>query len=81
MFYDFFCLLQGFLAKTPRGVGFFSPLFAEASRNKNPTPRKKLRNRVFLKKNHGGGVFIHLSDVRLAKIKTPPPGGFREKPL
>ena len=46
----FYITYRGFSRKPPWVVGFFFPPFCEARRNKNPTPRKQLKNKGFYKK-------------------------------
>ena len=78
--------IQGNAGKTPRGVGFFSTYFVEASLNKNPT----LDFILFivcnfkanpLKFSFGGGVFYR-SDIEATLNKNPTPWGFsRHSPV
>ena len=71
--------LQGLFEKTPRGGVFIHQFYLRLAEIKTPPKTKKQKLKGVLKENSWGwGLYslTELSDVRLAKIKTPPPLGF-----
>ena len=68
-------VLNGFLPKTQGDGIFFSPLFAEGSRNKTPSSNGKTKKKSFLGEILGCRVFIYLSDNRFSQNRHPTPMG------
>ena len=76
----------GVVRENPQGGGvFIHQFYLRLAEIKTPPKRKKEKLKGFLKENSWGWGFYsltELSDVRLAKIKTPPPWEFsRRTPL